>query len=74
MDMGFSSCRKNAFFRGAHQIGAAISGPRIADKNFMDTRIFLSLGTPNDHLDGIYEMTFPEGQGSCNKADAKRSR
>ena len=31
MDMGFS-CRKNAFFRGAHKIGAAISGPRIAGK------------------------------------------
>ena len=29
---------------GAHKIGAAISGPRIADKNFMDTRIFLNLG------------------------------
>ena len=26
---------------GAHQIGAAISGPRIAHKNFTDTRIFL---------------------------------
>ena len=33
MDMGFS-CRKNAFFPGAHKIGAAISGPRIADKTF----------------------------------------
>ena len=32
MDMGFS-CRKNAFFRGAHKIGAAISGPRIAENN-----------------------------------------
>ena len=35
------SCRKNAFFPGVHKIGAAISGPRIADTNFMDTRIFL---------------------------------
>ena len=34
------SCRKNAEILGAHQIGAAISGPRIADKNFTDTRIF----------------------------------
>ena len=40
MDMGFP-CRKNAIFPRAHKIGAAISGPRIADKNFMDTRIFL---------------------------------
>ena len=28
------SCRKNAIFPGAHQIGAAISGPRIAGKTF----------------------------------------
>ena len=35
------SCRKKAFFPGVHKIGAAISGPRIADKNFTDTRIFL---------------------------------
>ena len=41
MDMGFS-CRKNAFFPGVHKIGAAISGPRIADTNFTDTRIFLN--------------------------------
>ena len=40
MDMGFS-CRKNAFFPGVHKIDAPISGPRIADKNFTDTRIFL---------------------------------
>ena len=39
MDMGFS-CRKKAFFPGVHKIGAPISGPRIADTNFTDTRIF----------------------------------
>ena len=39
---GFS-CRKNAFFPGVHKSGAAISGPRIADTNFTDTRIFLTL-------------------------------
>ena len=38
--MGFC-CRKNAFFPGVHKIGAPISGPRIADTNFTDTRIFL---------------------------------
>ena len=36
------SCRKNAFSPGVHKIGAAISGPRIADTNFTDTRIFLT--------------------------------
>ena len=35
------SCRKNAFFPGVHKIGAAISGPRIADTNFTDTGTFL---------------------------------
>ena len=39
---GFS-CRTDAFFPGVHKIGAAISGPRIADKNFTDTRIFLKI-------------------------------
>ena len=38
---GFS-CRKNAFFQVSIKIGAAISGPRIADTNFTDTRIFLT--------------------------------
>ena len=36
-------CRTDAFFPGVHKIGAAISGPRIADKNFTDTRIFLNI-------------------------------
>ena len=36
------SCRKNAEIEGAHKIGAAISGPRIAEKNFTDTRLFFS--------------------------------
>ena len=34
------SCRKNAEILGAHKIGAAISGPRIADTNFLRTRGF----------------------------------
>ena len=28
---------------GAHKIGAAISGPRIADGNFMDITLFLRI-------------------------------
>ena len=39
---GFS-CRKNAFLPGVHKIGTPISGPRIADTNFTDTRICLNL-------------------------------
>ena len=35
------SYNKNAEILGAHKIGATISSPRIADTNFMDTRIFL---------------------------------
>ena len=45
MDTGFS-CRTDAFFPGVHKIGAAISGPGIADKKFTDTRIFLNCATP----------------------------
>ena len=46
MGMVFS-CRTDAFFPGAHKIGAAISGPRIADKSFTDTRIVLNLHRAN---------------------------
>ena len=42
VDMVFF-CRKNAFFRGAHKIGAAISGPRIADKKFYGHEDFSEL-------------------------------
>ena len=42
MDMeGFPAERTEIL--GAHKIGAAISGPRIADTNFTDTRIFLKI-------------------------------
>ena len=34
--------QKERIFPGVHKIGAAISGPRIADTNFTDTRIFLT--------------------------------
>ena len=37
------SCRRNTEILGAHKIGAAISGPRIADKNFTDTSIFQTI-------------------------------
>ena len=40
MDMGFF-LQKERIFPGVHKIGAAISGPKLAGKNFTDTRIFL---------------------------------
>ena len=44
MDMAFPAERTFfLLFPGDHKIGAAISaGPRIADKHFTDTRIFLN--------------------------------
>ena len=33
--------QKERIFPGVHKIDAPISGPRIADRNFTDTRIFL---------------------------------
>ena len=36
--------QKERIFPSAQKIGAAISGPRIADTNFTDTRIFLIMG------------------------------
>ena len=39
--------QKECIFPGTHKIGAAISGPRIADKNFTDTRTFLRTFSPN---------------------------
>ena len=53
---GFSY-RKNAFFPGVHKIGAPISGPRIADTNFTDTRIFLKKSLLATHVN---EEKFPE--------------
>ena len=35
--------QKERILPGVHKVGAAISSPRIADKNFTDTRIFLIL-------------------------------
>ena len=39
MDMVFPAERTH--FPGVHKIDAPVSGPRIADKNFTDTRIFV---------------------------------
>ena len=40
---GFFLQKKTQFFPGVHKIGAPISGPRIADKNLTDLRIFLKI-------------------------------
>ena len=42
MDMVFPA-ERNAFFRGVHKIGAAISGPRIADTKFYGHEDFSEL-------------------------------
>ena len=44
------SCRKKTEILGAHKIGAAISGPRIADKNFTDTRNFLMFSQTDSRI------------------------
>ena len=48
--------QKERIFPGAHKIGAAISGPRIADKNFTDTRIQLSKNS------GVFLATSAQNQ------------
>ena len=53
MDMGF--LQKERIFPGAHKIGAAISGPRIADKHFTDTRIFLIVYV-RDHFETLASL------------------
>ena len=58
IDMGFS-CRENAFFPSVHKIDAPISGPRIADTNFADTRIFLIEKCPKS-LETVSEMSIQD--------------
>ena len=52
-------CRKSAEILGVHKIGAAISGPRIADTNFTDTRIFLSKRSRAAKRGGFKRVGFP---------------
>ena len=44
MDMGIS-CRKSAFFPGAHRVGAAISGPQNCGHEFYGHEDFSDLGS-----------------------------
>ena len=46
--------QKERIFPGVHKIGAAISGPRIADTNFTDTRIFLIFASTMITSTGFY--------------------
>ena len=50
--------QKEGIFPGVHKIGAAISGPRIEDKNFTDTRIFLTVADSHDHNTGAASGPF----------------
>ena len=45
-------------FPGAHKIGAAISGPRMADTNFTDTRIFLFQNYTKWFFGGLFSQQF----------------
>ena len=56
MDMGFF-LQKERIFPGVHKIDAPIPGPRIADKNFTDTRIFLILGIFLDIADVVSNLS-----------------
>ena len=48
--MGFFFLQKERIFPGVHEIDAPISSPRIADKHFTDTRIFLIFVGPELHV------------------------
>ena len=65
MDMGFF-LQKKRIFPGIHKIGAAFSGPRIADTNFTDTKkIFLIVTLLScDRSMILQESTGPSGPKS----------
>ena len=42
--------QKERIFLGAHKIGAAISVPRTADKNFTEMRFFLNVLNEEEHI------------------------
>ena len=63
------SCRNNGEILGAHKIGAAISGPRIADTNFTDTRILLRFGDFRERKTHKHKQIcgIVPGLGGCQK-------
>ena len=58
--------QKERIFPGVHKIGAAISGPRIADTNFTDTGIFLM-----ERRDHAFDSLFLTLLHPCNFAIAE---
>ena len=58
------SCRKKAKTPGAHKIGTPISGPRIADKYFTDTRMFLTK-TSEKRCDRVCATLCSAAGGTC---------
>ena len=79
MDMVF--LHKERIFPGVHKIGAAISGPRIADTNFTDTKR-ISQGsrlscpatgplTPEGFSEGVSEV-FLKDSRTCQPKDPSK--
>ena len=64
MDMGFF-LQKERIFPGAHKIGAAISGPRIADKTFYGHEDFSDCSTIAQRLRNRCPRS-PEKQGEVS--------
>ena len=64
------SCTRKAIFPGAHKIGAAISGPRIADTTFTDMRIFLIIcfsRTKNQPKEEVFRTDIPRTSGGHSR-------
>ena len=63
MDMVF--LQNGRIFPGTHKIGAATSGPRIADKNFTDTMIFVIFlsGKKKEHKHNCWVRISSRGVG-----------
>ena len=64
--------QKERIFPGVHKIGAPISGARIADTNFTDTRIFLKIHAQYDTTTGCRTMEMNGGSSASYLARTPR--